>query len=473
MKFRGRRALLLGLGRFGGGVAAARYLLGEGAEVRIADRCGPDTLRGSLAELGRHDRIEWCLGSEDPTLLRGVDLVVANPAVPQDNVLLLESQARGVEITQEVNLFLDAYPGQVVLVTGTNGKSTTATLLAAALRAGGVPTLLGGNIGNSLLHAEARSQWQAEQIAVVEISSFQLERLCLQRHRVLGSVLTRITEDHLDRHGSLAAYHAAKARAACVAKRFLIHGASDGAAAAMTNEGAERITYTTETPRSGQVGVRDGWLWAELHTARGAILHPDALLLQGRFQIENVLAAAAAACTLGVGLHPAATGICLVRPLPHRLQLLCTLSGVEIHDNSVSTQVESTLAALDSIPGEVHWVGGGKSKGGDIGRHIPTLAAAVASAHLFGAVATDLAAALEGTVPTTVHVDLESALDAALERAHNGEAILFSPAFSSHDQFVNYVARAERFHAWAERHRRGGALPAQARSRGGPQASWS
>jgi len=453
MKFSGRHALLLGLGRFGGGVAAARYLLREGADVRIADRCGPQTLSRSMEHLGEHARIEWCLGREDPALLRGVDLVVANPAVSEDNPVLQESQEHGVEITQEVNLFLDAYPGLVVLVTGTNGKSTTATLLASALRAGGLSVLLGGNIGNSLL--EARSQWQTEQVAVVEISSFQLERVCPDQHRVRGSVLTRITEDHLDRHGSVAAYRAAKARAAYLADGFLVHRAGDGACALLSNDRAERITYTTGAPEPGQLGVRDGWLWAELRNDHGPILHPDALLLCGNFQIENVLAASAAACMLGVGRHAAATGMCQVQPLPHRLQLIQTLDGVRIYDNGVSTQMESTMMALDSITGPVHWIGGGKTKGGDLLRFMPALRSAIASAHLFGSIAADLAAALEQTVPTTVHEHLEDALDAALEPARAGEAILFSPAFSSHDQFVNYAARAQRFHAWVERRRQG------------------
>lgn len=453
MRFAGRRALLLGLGRFGGGVAAARYLLGEGADVRIADRCGPQTLRASMERVGEHSRLEWCLGREDSSLLRGVDLVVANPAVAADNLLLRESQDHGVEVTQEVNLFLDAYPGTVVLVTGTNGKSTTATLLAAALRAGDVSVLLGGNIGNSLLEAEARDQWQAEQVAVVEISSFQLERVCLQRHHVEGTVLTRVTQDHLDRHGSLAAYRAAKARAAYLADGFLVHCAEDEVARGMGNDRAERVTYTGGIPGPGQLGVREGWLRSELGEDPGPLLHPDALLLPGRFHSENVLAAAGAAQMLGVPRHHAAAGMSRVGPLPYRLQVIGTVGGVRVYDNSVSTQMESTLSALENMEGRVHWIGGGKSKGDDVGGYVGALAGAVASAHLFGSIAGSLGAALRKLVPTTVHDEMESALDAALAQARPGDAILFSPAFSSHDQFVNYVARARRFHAWME-HRR-------------------
>ncbi|MHC4851149.1 MAG: UDP-N-acetylmuramoyl-L-alanine--D-glutamate ligase [Planctomycetota bacterium] len=484
MRLSDRCVLLLGLGRFGGGVAAARYLLAAGARVRVCDRSPPESLRASMDRLGDHPGVEWCLGREDPALLRDVDLVVANPAVPQDNPLLLASREHGVETTQEVNLFLDAYPGQIVLVTGTNGKSTTATLLASALQAGGLSTLLGGNIGNSLL--DARSHWRAEQVAVLEISSFQLERVCPDRHHVLGTVFTRVTKDHLDRHGSVAAYRAAKARAATLADGFWVHCADDKACSTMTSYRAQRITYTAATPAPGQLGVRDGWLWADLCNEHGPILHPDALLLAGRFQIENALAAAAAACMLGVERHAIGVGLCQVEPLPHRLQLIAQLQGVRIYDNGVSTQMESTLVALDSVPGQIHWVGGGKSKGGSVREFMPALSTAVASAHLFGSSAADVAAALQGKVPTTVHEHLCGALDAALRQARAGEAILFSPAFASHDQFVNYAARARRFHAWVEQRQPAGVSRSQvprpglapptvpqagrARSRGGLEA---
>jgi UDP-N-acetylmuramoylalanine--D-glutamate ligase len=454
MRFSGRSVLLLGLGRFGGGVAAARYLLEQGAHVRVGDRCSPALLRDSMARVGDHSRVEWCLGREDPGLLQDVDLVVANPAVPADNPLLVASRHDGVEVTQEVNLFLETYPGLVVLVTGTNGKSTTATLLASALRQDGLSVLLGGNIGHSLL--EDRSAWRAEQVAVLEISSFQLERIRPDRHRVLGTVLTRVTEDHLDRHGSLASYRAAKARAATAADCFLVHHADDSVCAAMVNDRAKRVTYTTARPASGQLGIRDGWLWAELDHERGPILHPDALLLDGGFQTENALAAAAAACMLGAQRHLVANGLCQVRPLPHRLQLMGRLGDVRIYDNGVSTQVESTLAALHSIVGRVHWVGGGKSKGGDVRQCAPALGTAVASAHLFGSIAGSLGPALRKlspSVPTTVHPHLDAALDAALAAARAGEAILFSPAFASFDQFVNYEARARRFQAWVQQRR--------------------
>ncbi|MBK8100920.1 MAG: hypothetical protein IPK26_27870 [Planctomycetes bacterium] len=204
----GMRVLVHGLGRFGGGLEAIRFLHRRGCNVRIADKnTGPDLDHSRQALAGLPD-LDWQLGREDEALLHGIDLFVANPAVPDHHPLLAAARKRGLPVTQEVDLFLSAYPGTVVAITGTNGKSTTSTLTHAALQRGGQPALLGGNIGHSLLADEAA--WERDQVAVLEISSFQLERLdpC---SRVHGAVFTRVLKDHVDRHGTLDAYHAARA----------------------------------------------------------------------------------------------------------------------------------------------------------------------------------------------------------------------------------------------------------------------
>src|SRR5262245_8300245 len=320
--------LVLGLGRFGGGVAAVRFLRHRGASVRIADRsAGPDLdhSRNALAGL---DGIDWQLGREDDGLLDGIARVVVNPAVPDDHPLLQAARARGLECTQEVNLFLEHYPGRVVAVTGTNGKSTTSTLVHAALQRAGFDALLGGNIGHSLLDDEAR--WAKDQVAVLEISSFQLERIDVQRHRVTGAVCTRVERDHLDRHRTLHAYHGAKARLPAIATAFFVHGAADPVAAAFTTP-APRITFAPEPPQPGSMGIAAGWLCARLDAAPAQrLVHQDAMRLLGDFQRENALAAAAAALLLGAA--PGAVGYALAcaAPLPFRLQLVTVLDGVRV-----------------------------------------------------------------------------------------------------------------------------------------------
>jgi UDP-N-acetylmuramoylalanine--D-glutamate ligase len=461
-----RKALVLGLGRFGGGREAVRFLHARGASVRIADRsAGPD-LDESRAVLADLAGIDWQLGREDEGLLQDVDCVVVNPAVADHHPLLQQARRQGIPLTQEVNLFLDHYPGRVVAVSGTNGKSTTSMLLHAALHRSGLPALLGGNIGRSLLAESAH--WQAQQTAVLEISSFQLERIDLERHRVHGAVLTRIGKDHVDRHGTVAAYHAAKARLPAIANAFLVHAADDPVAVAAASPAARRVTFATEAgPAPARAGVDDGWLCTPGPTPHGErLLHEDALLLLGGFQRENVLAASTAARLCGADLHATALAMATSRPLPFRLQLAAVQGGVRIYDNGVSTEIESTRSALRSLTGPVHWVGGGKSKDGDFQAVAEGVLPFIASAHLFGAAALPMQACLAGRIPVTSSERLQQALEEACRRARPGDAVLWSPAFASFDQYPNFRARALEFQRWLDSRRPGTAPGAPERSAG-------
>jgi UDP-N-acetylmuramoylalanine--D-glutamate ligase len=442
----GSLVLVHGLGRFGGGREAVRYLARAGYRVRIADKSAGDDLQAVTKSLGDLTGLDWQLGREDERLLDGVAMMVANPGVPDGNPLLQAARARGLPITQEVDLFLGAYPGRVVAVTGTNGKSTTSTLLHRALLQSGVPSLLGGNIGHSLLADQA--QWRADQVAVLEISSFQLERLGAQR-TVHGAVFTRVGKDHIDRHGTLGAYHAAKGRLANAAQHFVVHAADDPVASAYPSPAPRRLRYTATTaPAPDSGGVVDGYL--ALRLDRGAaepVVHQDALRLLGAFQIENALAAGLAARLCGGTAHGIGLSLANAQPLPFRLQLIAHRGGVAIYDNGVSTEIESTRSALDALRGRVHWLGGGKSKDGDYAAVAAAVRDKIASAHLFGAAAAPLAQALAGAVPTTVSTTLREALPRALAAAVPGDALLWSPAFASFDQYPNFRARALEFHA--------------------------
>jgi len=246
----GTNVLVHGLGRFGGGREAVRFLARAGCRVRIADKSAGEDLQSVRTAIGDFEGLDWQLGREDEALLDGIDLFVANPAIPDHNPLLHAARARGVAITQEVDLFLAAYPGTVLAVTGTNGKSTTATLLHGALVRAGKDALLGGNIGHSLLADEAN--WRTDQLAVLEISSFQLERLAPEAV-VHGAVFTRVTKDHVDRHGTLAAYHAAKGRLAAAATGFVVHCAEDPVASGYATPARQRLRYALTEPAPDSV----------------------------------------------------------------------------------------------------------------------------------------------------------------------------------------------------------------------------
>jgi UDP-N-acetylmuramoylalanine--D-glutamate ligase len=459
----GAVALVHGLGRFGGGREAVRYLARAGWTVRIADKSAGDDLQAVRAAMADLRTLDWQLGREDEALLADVALFVANPGVPDGNPLLQAARARGVPITQEVDLFLADYPGRVVAITGTNGKSTTSTLLHRALQKSGVDALLGGNIGHSLLADVAH--WRADQVAVLEISSFQLERLHADR-RVHGAVFTRVLKDHVDRHGTLDAYHRAKGRLAAAAGAFVVHAADDPVASAYTSGAALRLRYAATTPAPHSAGLVDGFV--ALRLARDPaerIVHQDALRLLGAFQVENVMAAALAARCVGGTPHGIGMAMANAAPLPFRLQLVATRDGVRIYDNGVSTEVESTRSALQTLSGlktfngRVHWLGGGKSKDGDYATVAAAVVPHIASAHLFGAAAAPLAAAIGSARPTTVSTTLREALPKVLAAAAPGDAVLWSPAFASFDQYPNFRARALEFHALLAAAATGGSPP--------------
>ncbi len=438
-------ALVLGLGRFGGGREAVRFLHRRGHHVRIADKSAGADLEESRQALADLPGIDWQLGREDEGLLEGIGLMVVNPAVPDEHPLVQAAKARGIALTQEVNLFLEHYPGKVVAITGTNGKSTTTTLIHQALQRSGLSVIVGGNIGKSLLGEEA--VWQQDQIAVLEISSFQLERTDPSKHRIAGAVVTRVLKDHIDRHKTLAAYHAAKARIAQLTTGFLVHAADDAIATSFATTAQQRVLVTFEPPAKSSMGIVDGYLCARLGSEPAVpLLHEDALRLLGSFQRENVLGAAAAALLLGAKVHATGLALATTAPLPFRLQLLTVLDGVRVYDNGVSTEIESTRSALRTLQGRIHWIGGGKSKDGDYRTVADGVAPHLASAHLFGAAAKPLAEQLAGKTTVTVHDRMPAALAAALAAASPGDAVLFSPAFASFDQYPNFRARALEFH---------------------------
>lgn len=451
---KGTRVLVHGLGRFGGGREAIRHLLRRGCRVRVADGSRSDGLlavQASFAGLASSERasrgqgdIEWHLGSEHVDLLDDIDLLIVSPAVPDQHPLRQEALARGIACTQECELFLAAYPGRVVGITGTNGKSSTATLLHRALQASSADALLGGNIGHSLLADAAK--WRTDQIAVLELSSFQLDRFAQQR-RLHGAVFTRLGSDHLDRHGSLANYHAAKARLAQAATEFVIHAGDDPVANSYETTATRRGIYAGATPGPDSAGLANGYVSVRSgrETAE-TIVHPNALRLLGDFQLENVLAASLAARWLGAAPHAIGLAMATAAPLPFRLQLLTTIDGVLIYDNGVSTEVESTRQALITLADRrVHWLGGGKSKDGNYGKVARMLNEHATSAHVFGTAADHLTAAC--TIAATGHETLVAALQAALKVARPGDALLFSPGFASFDQYPNFRARALEFHA--------------------------
>ncbi|MDP6538105.1 MAG: UDP-N-acetylmuramoyl-L-alanine--D-glutamate ligase [Planctomycetota bacterium] len=437
-----RSATVMGLGLFGGGAAVARTLAREGWAVTVTDLRGPEELAPSIAALEGLD-LDWVLGRHRERDFTGTDLVIANPAVPPTSPFLDLARERGVEVTSEAALFLDRCPARVVAVSGTQGKSSAASFLAALC---GTPRcFLGGNIGRSLLddlHVMERGD-----LAVVELSSYQLERLPeeMARHGelspVVGIVLTNVLADHLERHGSREAYARAKAR--------LCELARPGAWAVLpAGFAAEEAAHLERIDHHEAQGARDGLrLDADRLLADDALLaHTSDLGHLPAFQLQNVLVALGAARALGADPAAFPPGLRSLAGLPHRLERLGRVAGRTIWDNGVSTTPDSTVSAMRSLPRGFILVCGGRLK------DLPTdeLAAVAAEragrAIVFGAAAPTLGARLRAAGVEILEVDgVEDAARAALEPGDEGGDVLFSPACASFDAWPNFAARARAF----------------------------
>ena len=359
---------------------------------------------------------------------------------------LAAARAAAVEITGELELASQFVSATIVAITGTNGKSTTTTLVGEMLRATGRPTFVGGNLGEPLAEAVGTPAAEAGGFCVVEVSSFQLETVGTFRPRV--AVLLNITPDHLDRHGDLEGYAAAKARvfAAQTPDDFSVVNFDDPLAVRASAAGRGRRDGFSIT-RSLATGA---WLGGPLMlklTNQPPESYPADLpwLLGQRHNQANALAALLAARLAGASPAEARAGLLSFRPLAHRMELVAEADGIAYYDDSKGTNVGAVVAALDGFPRPVVLIAGGRDKGGDYEPLAEALRPVGRAAILIGEAADKMEAAFDGVLPVERAPTLEAAVDAAHRLARPGDAVLLSPACSSFDMFRDYAHRSEVF----------------------------
>ncbi len=414
----------MGLGHFGGGLAAARWLARQGAVVTVTDKASEDRLASSLAALDGVSIHRYRLGEHREEDFRDADLIVVNPAVrPGDRWLDLARRA-GAILTSEIELFLENCPAPTIGVTGSNGKSTTAAMIASILKADGRSVCLGGNLGGSLLDdlkAMKSSDW-----VVLELSSFQLHRLGPSAASPNTAVITNFTPNHLNWHPDLEHYRTAK-------QKIL----------------TRQSLRDTAVFDPGAAGLSD---WK--HIVPGDFIAPSgltdlpSLLIPGRHNQVNASLAATAAKSVGCTERAIETGLSNFRGLPDRLETVANLNGRCIVNDTSSTTPESTMAALEALDRPLWLMAGGADKGVDYGQLADHIAREADGAVFFGQVAQQLASktATHATrLDCHVARTLQEAFAVCMERAPRGATIVLSPACSSHDQFVNYRARGEAF----------------------------
>jgi UDP-N-acetylmuramoylalanine--D-glutamate ligase len=444
LSLRDKHVLVVGLGR--SGVAAARVCAERGARVTVTDKRDEGELGAALATLPADVRRE--LGGHDRASFLGADLIVLSPGVPEIPELAA-ARAAGVAITGELELASRFVTAPIVAITGTNGKSTTTTLIGDMMGAGGRPTFVGGNLGEPLAEALGTPAAQAGGVCVVEVSSFQLET-AKTFHPLVG-LLLNVTADHLDRYDGMNGYAAAKARifAAQTAEDFAVINLDDPIVVRVSEGIAARRVGFSVTRRlaEGEAGAFiDGDALVVRLPDGAEERYPAALPgLVGRHNQANALAALLAARLAGATAAEARSALLAFRPLAHRMELVADAGGVAYYDDSKGTNVGAVVAALEGFPRPVVLIAGGRDKGGDYAPLVDALRRVGRAAVLIGEAADKIAAALGSALPAERAPTMDAAVAAARRLARPGDAVVLSPACSSFDMFRDYAHRAEAF----------------------------
>ena len=452
--FSGKRVVIFGVGQFGGQIEAARFMVRAGARVLATDLKPREKLERALREL-EGEPIEWRLGGHDERDLAGADLAVVSPAVPKSSPYLAALERQGTALTTEMNLTVARLRSPIYAVTGSNGKSTTTALLGAAVDAAGLRSFVGGNIGRPLLNELAAISERDR--AILELSSFQLEDLREAGGiRAALAIVTNLTPNHLDRHGTIEEY----ARA----KRTLVEGQEKEDVAVLNREDARVLAFRAATrARVATFGlgasfegpgsfVREGFF---AYRDEGGAEHPVApvslLRLFGRHNQMNALAVTAALGALGLPLGAVAQALARFPGIPDRLELVRERRGVRWVNDSKATTPEAAEAALESFEPPIVLVAGGQDKGMDASRMTALAARRAAAVFLIGKTRDRLRdeIARAGGGRAECCESLEEAVARADAAALPGATVLFSPGFASYDMFSSFEERGERFRGLA------------------------
>jgi UDP-N-acetylmuramoylalanine--D-glutamate ligase len=446
----GKRVLVIGLARTG--IATALFCAARGAHVTASEQRPESQITEAAATL-RAAGITLELGGHQSQTFVRQDLIVPSPGVPLMLPALAAAHATGIPVWSELELAWRFLRGHLVCITGSNGKTTTTSLVGHILETAGLPVQVAGNIGTPLISCVDASSDAG--FTVVEASSFQLETISAFRPDI--AVLLNLTPDHLDRHGSVEEYGRIKAR--------VFENQTEQDAAVLNADDVMAPPYAPSSPQTF-------WFSRQKRVASGCILRGDEIVfrrdgsetvllhradigLRGDHNVENVLAAAAVAALAGVEPAAIAEGVRSFAGVEHRIEFVAAISGVEYFNDSKGTNVDATLKALDAFSGNLLVILGGKDKGSDFAVLRAGLQQRARMVLLIGAAADKIEAQLGGVVPVERAGTMGRAVELAAEHARSGDTVLLSPACASFDQFESYEHRGRVFkqlvHDLAER----------------------
>ena len=440
MDVRNQRVLVVGLGK--SGVASALFLAERGARVAVSDAKTEEQLPNEIPLLLDHG-ISVETGQHGERTFRDQDLIVVSPGVPFDVPQLVHARERGIHVIGEVELAARFMKGRILAITGSNGKTTTTALAGEIISADGRATLVGGNIGKpaiTLVDRSTDNSW-----VVLEISSFQLETVETFHPHI--AVVLNVTPDHLDRHRTFENYAAAKARIFenQTPSDFAVLNADNAPCVAMVSQTKAEVRWFS---RLGEIKsgafVQDGRImWRDNHGDR-EIMPLSEINLKGAHNVENVLAGVCVGMLAGVEPALIRRAVAEFKAVEHRLEYVATVRGVDYYNDSKATNVDATMKAIESFPGGIHLILGGKDKGSDYSVLNPLLRERVKRLYTIGAAAAKIEAQVQG--PEIVSAGtLEAAVRRASEAATAGDIVLLAPACASFDQFDSYEHRGQVF----------------------------
>ena len=436
MDLKGKRVLVAGAGKTG--ISTARFLLEKEAKVTVAD----SNINAVIPEDIKKSNAGIITGPHENRVFTEQDLIIISPGIPLTIEPIAKALETGVEVIGEIELAYIFTKTPIIAVTGTNGKTTTTTLLQHIFETAGKKVFTGGNIGTPLIEYVTGNQ-DADYI-IAEISSFQLETINTFRPYI--SILLNITEDHLDRYDSFDEYAAAKSNifANQINSDIAIINLEDKLAAKMSEDiKADVLFFSTKNAIQNGSYYKDGFNF--MKGSEKIRINEEGISLKGEHNRENILAAVSAALICNLSHEDITTALRTFKGLPHRMEFVDCINGINFFDDSKATNVGACLKSISSIKPPIILIAGGKDKGGSYLPLKDEINKNVQEIFLIGEAQNRIREELSGTVPMTSADTLEKAVTEAFSKAKEGGSILLSPACSSFDMFDSYIHRGNIF----------------------------
>jgi len=441
MNLQNKHIVVVGLGRTG--VSLAEFLVKQGAFVTAADAASEDKLQEAVLKM-KALGVRTEIGRHNDATFESADLIILSPGVPHTIPQILRAKEKNIPVIGEIELASRYIKTPVIAVTGTNGKTTTTTLIGEVLQSAGYSVFLGGNLGTPLI--DYVSENKPADFVVAEISSFQLDTIETFKPKV--SILLNITDDHLDRYPDFHAYARSKARIFSNQGEddiAVLNGADGAIAQVVENIRPRRLVYNCSKETVDASWISDQIIHFYLKGQSSFSIDCSDIPLKGRFNLENISAAGLAVLSIGCPMQALEKTLRNFSGLPHRVQYIDSINGVRYYDDSKGTNVDAVIRALESFSSPVVLIMGGRDKGGAYEVMNPQIDRVVKQLIVMGEASEKIIKALGGRVPTKQVGSMAEAVKTAANIAIEGDSVLLSPACSSFDMYNGYAQRGDDF----------------------------